>query len=203
MRGDFAQLKFVTDGVSPVSECLWVKVIGRTNKRNEYWAVLDDKPELITDMPLDYQPIFKPCHVVDFIAQDCNGIVVVDLWGADWGWYKRTDESDFPIQCSLTTLRDSRHLGILGDGCKRGNTPIRQFNKGISYKDKKRQAQKFDKAWQSISEYSQRVLFVYYVISDKATLLEKVAALGITVHEYFPALRAAREAIWTVLKQPE
>ena len=65
MRGDFAQLKFVTDGVSPVSECLWVKVIDPTNKHDEYWAVLDDKPELITDMPLDYQPIFKPCHVVD------------------------------------------------------------------------------------------------------------------------------------------
>ncbi len=203
MCGDFAQLIFVTTKKPGLSEDLWVEVIGPTNNRDEYWAVLDDKPELITDMPVDCQFIFKPCHVVDFIAQDLDGLAVVDLWGTEWGWYKQTDESDFPIQCSLTILRSSRHLGVLGDGCYRGNTAIRQFNKSISYKNKKRQAQKFDEAWKSISEYRQRVLFVYYVISDKATLLEKVAALGITVHEYFPTLRAASEEIWSALKQAE
>ena len=214
MRGDFAQLKFVTTGPSLVSECLWVKVKEFVVGRGEYWALLNDKPELIKDIPPDYELMFKPYHVVNFIVQDLDGLALVDLWGKRWGWYKRSDESDYPIQCSLTTPRDSRHLGILGDGCFRGNQPIRKFNKGISYKNKKEQDQRFDKAWKSISEHSQRILFVYYVISDgvplleevdcqKATLLEKVAALGITVHEYFPTLRAAREEIWTALKRAE
>ncbi len=197
MRGDFAQLKFITTEKPGVSEDLWTEVIGPTNNRDEYWAVLDDQPELITDMPLDYQPIFKPCHVVDFIAQDLDGLALVDLWGKRWGWYKRSDESDYPIQCSLTAPRDSRHLGVLGDGCFRGNKPIRHEYRGISFKNNNEP--RFDKARKSTSERNQKVLWVHYAAI--ATLKEKVTALGITVYEYFPTLRAAQEEIWAVLKR--
>ena len=197
MRGDFAQLRFVTTGASPGSENLWVKVIGPTNKRNEYWAVLDDKPEIIKDMPLDYQPMFKPCHVVDFIAQDLDGLALVDLWGRFWGWYKQSDESDYPIQCSFGQIQDRGDFGVLGDGCFRGNKELRQFNRGISYKNNSEPQFKFDRACKSICKNSGKILFVHYVV--KATLKEKVAALGITVHEYFPTLRVAQEEILTVI----
>ena len=193
MREDFAQLRFVTIDGTPVSEDLWVKVKEFVVGRGEYWAVLDDVPELINDMPLGCEVMFKACHVVDCIAHDRDDIALVDFWGTDWGWYKRSEESDFPIQCSFGQIQDKGDFGVLGDGCYRGKTAIRQFNKGISYKSKRKQVQKFDEAWKAISEHSREVLFVHYVV--EAALMEKVAALDITVHEYFPALRIAQEEI--------
>ena len=197
MRGDFAQLRFVTVSESPVSENLWVEVIGPTNHCNEYWAVLDDKPELIADMPLDYEPIFKPCHVVDFITYDRDGTALVDYWGKFWGWYKRSEESDYPVQCAFGQIQDRHDLGVLGDGCFRGNKALRQRDRGISYKNNSEQGQRFDKAWKSISQCNQKVLWVHY--AAEATLKEKVAVLGITIHEYFPTLRVAQEEILGVI----
>jgi len=203
MAGDFAQLTFTSTGA--ISEDLWVKVIGPTNNLDEYWAVLDDVPELIADIPIDYQPVFKPCHVVDCItyayagvAGNVVGIVLVDLWGGHWGEYKRSDESDYPIQCSFGQIQDRGDFGVLGDGCFRGSKALRQINRGIAYKNNIRQQQEFEKAWKSSSEYNQKVLWAHY--AAKATLPEKVAALGITVHEYFPTLRVAQEEIWSVIK---
>ena len=202
MRGDFAQLNFVTTEKPGVSENLWVKIIKPTNKRDEYWAALDDKPELITDMPLDYQPVFQPCHVVDFIAQDpIDGLALVDFWGTDWGRYKRFDESDFPIQCLFGLIQDRGDFRFLGDGCFRGNRAIRQENKGISFKNNNKNQQMFDKASKLISERSRKALFVYYAV--KGTLKEKVAALNITVHEYFPTLRIAQEEILAMIVKTE
>ncbi len=197
MRGDFAQLKFITTEKPGVSEDLWVKVIEPTNKRDEYWAALDDEPAFIKEMPLGCELMFKPCHVVDCIAHDRDGIALVDLWGTDWGRYKRSDESDNPIQCSFGQIQDRGDFGVLGDGCFRGNKALRQFNRGISYKNNNEQQVKFDKASKSVCKKSKKILFVYYVV--KATLKEKVAALGITVHEYFPTLRVAQEEILTVI----
>ncbi len=198
MRGDFAQLKFVMTEKPGVSENLWVKVIGHTNNRNEYFAVLDDVPDLIADIPINYRPIFKPCHVVDCITYNGDGVALIDLWGKYWGEYKRSDEGDYPIQCSFGQIQDRHDFGVLGDGCFLGSKSLRQFNKGISYKNTRKYQQEFEKAWKSSSEYSQKVLWVHYAI--KATFPEKVAALGITVHEYFPTLRIAQEEIWSVIK---
>ena len=197
MRGDFAQLKFVTTKKPGLSEDLWVEVIGPTNNRHEYWAVLDDKPELITDMPVDCQFIFKPCHVVDCIAQDLDGLVLVDFWGADWGRYKRSDESNYPIQCSFGQIQDRGDFGVLGDGCFRGNKTLRQLNKGISYKNNNKTQSMFDRALKSVSKNSREILIVHYAI--KSTLKDRVAALDITVHEYFPTLRVAQEEILGVI----
>ncbi len=193
MAGDFAQLRFAGADAPRVIEDLWVKVIGATNNRSEYWAGLDDVPELIANIPIDYQPVFKPCHVVDCITYNGDGVAVVDLWGKYWGEYKRSDESDFPIQCSFGQIQDRHDFGVLGDGCFLGSKSLRQFNKGISYKKTSKNQQEFEKAWKSSSEYSQKVLWAHY--ATKATLTEKVAALGITVHEYFPTLRIAQEEI--------
>ena len=198
VAGDFAQLKFAGAAAPDLSENLWVKVIGRTNNTDEYWAVLDDKPELIVDMPLDCQPIFKPCHVVDCITYNDDGIVLVDLWGKYWGEYKRSDEGDYPIQCAFGQIQDRGDFGVLGDGCFRGSKALRQFNKGISYKSNSKQQQEFDKASKSISERNQKVLWVHYVV--EATLKEKVSELGISVRDYFPTLRTAQEEIWSVIK---
>ena len=144
-------------------------------------------------MPLDYQLMFKSCHVVDCIAHDRDGIALVDDWGKPWGWYRRSQESDFPIQCSFDQIRNKGDFGVLGDGCYRGKQALRQFNKGISYKNNTQNHQKFEKAWKLCRERNQRILFVHYVV--EAALMEKVAALEITVHKYFPALRIAQEEI--------
>ena len=197
MRGDFAQLRFVTIGASPISECLWVKVKEFVFGSGDYWAVLDDEPEIIKDMPLDYQPMFKPCHVVDFITQDLDGIALVDLWGWSWGWYKQSDESNYPIQCSFGQIQDRGDFGVLGDGCFRGSKELRQFNRGISYKNNSKPQLKFDRACKSVCKKSGKILFVHYVV--EATLKEKAAGLGITVHEYFPTLRVAQEEILGVI----
>ena len=157
-------------------------------------------PDLIADIPIDYQPIFKPCHVVDCITYNGDGatdhdvgFALVDAWGKPWGWYKRSDEGDYPIQCSFGQIQDRHDLGVLGDGCFLGSKALRQFNRGIAYKNTSKQQQEFEKAWKSSSDYSQKVLWAHYAV--KATLLEKVAALAITVHEYFPTLRIAQEEI--------
>ncbi len=197
MRGDFAQLKFVTTEKPGVGEDLWLKVIKPTNNRDEYWGVLDDKPDLITDMPVDYQPIFKSCHVVDFIAQDLDGPALVDLWGADWGRYKRSQEGDYPIQCAFGQIQDKGDFGVLGIGCFWGNKELRRKNKGISFKNNNKTQSMFDRALKSVSKNSREILIVHYAI--KSTLKDRVAALGITVHEYFPTLRAAQEEILGVI----
>ena len=197
MAGDFAQLTFISTGVQPVSEALWVKVIGPTNNRDEYWAVLDDKPELLVDMPVDHQLVIRPCHVVDFITYDRDGIVLVNLWGRYWGEGKRSDESNYPIQCAFGQIQDRGDFGVLGDGCFLGNKALRQFNKGIAYKNNSEQEQRFDKALKSISKSNQKVLWVHYVA--EATLKERVSELGISVKDYFPALRAAQEEILGVI----
>lgn len=213
MRGDFAQLKFVTTAKPSDCENLWVKVIGRTNKRNEYWAEMDDVPRLIKDMFANYekrsgqwvylgqqrnsQCVFKPSHVIDFIARDSDDIALVDLWGVDWGWYKRSEESDFPIQCSFGQIQDRHDIGVIDDGCYRGKTALRQISRGIAYKNNNERHIKFDRALKSICKKSREILWVYYVV--QAPLREKVDALEITVHEYFPALRIAQEEILAVI----
>ena len=121
-------------------------------RRGEYWAVLDDEPESIVGIPLDYQLMFKPCHAVDCIAHDRDGIALVDDWGGEWGWYRRSQESDYPIQCSFGQIQDRGKFGFLGDGCFRGNKPLRQFNKGISYKNNNQEQQKFEKVWKLCRE---------------------------------------------------
>ena len=196
MAGDFAQLTFVSTGA--ISEDLWVKVIGPTNKRDEYWAVLDDRPELITDISIDYELIFKPCHVVDRITYNGDGVALVDLWGMYWGEYKRSDEGDYPIQCSWTQISNSHDVGVMGDGCFRGNAAIRRFNSSISYKEKVERQTKFDKAWNLVGERNRAILWMHY--ASDGMLPEKVSALHITVHEYFPTLRTAQEEIWSVIK---
>ncbi len=212
MRGDFAQLKFLTTEKPGVSESLWVEVIGRTNNRDEYWAVLDDKPELITDMPVNYQPIFKPCHVVDFIAQDRDGLALVDLWGQFWGRYKCSHENDYAIESAFGLIQDSGDLGVIGSACFRGNKALRHESKDAFYfkrghwfagarvksESLKRNSEpQFDRAYKAVCKKSSEILLVHYAI--KATLKDRVAALDITVHEYFPTLRDAQEEILGVI----
>ena len=127
MAGDFAQLTFVSTGA--ISEDLWVKVIGPTNKRDEYWAVLDDRSELITDIPIDYELIFKPCHVVDCITYNGDGVALVDAWGKPWGWYRQSDESDYaavfsssPNQLRMNASICSSSKSAISTSVKRSKT---------------------------------------------------------------------------------
>jgi len=215
MAGDFAQLRFSGADAPRVIEDLWVKLIGLTNKRNEYWGDLDDKPELIVDMPIDYQPIFKPCHVVDYITYNCEGMTLIDLWGRRWGDCKRLDESNYPIQCAFGQIQDRGGFGALGAGCFRGNQALRNESndtfyfkrghefagarvKGDIYKSNSEPQSKFDRAYKAVCKKSSEILLVHYAI--EATLRDKVAALGISVYEYFPTLRVAQEEIWSVIK---
>ena len=197
-RGDFVHVRIAS---GQHSEDLWVKVIGPTNKRDEYWAALDDTPALITDMPLHYQVAFNPCHVIDFIAHETDRLEMIELWGDAWGSYKRIDESDFPIQTSMTQIQNKGDLGVLGDGCFRGNTALKQFNNGISYRERIKQQSRFERAWKLVSKRSQLVLWVHYVADE--TLTKKLDALEITAHEYFPTLRKAEEEIWSIIKRSD
>ena len=135
-------------------------------------------------------------HSVNIVLLS-DGSALVDLWGEHWGEYKRSDESDYPIQCSFGQIQDRGKFRFLGDGCFRGNKALRQFNKGISYKNNSEQGQRFDKALKSISKRNQKILWIHYVVEP--TLKEGVSELGISVKDYFPALRTAQEEILGVI----
>lgn len=194
---DYVQVRFESGDEPIVADVLWAKVIEFHRTRKLHWAVIDDTPQSIKAMPSDYQFMFSPCHVIDTITHDRDGIALVDLWGKSWGQYKRFDESDYPIQTSMSAIVDIKELGVMGDGCSHRAT--RPIHRGIAYKQKSEQQFKFDKAWKRISKQSKIALWVHYVAD--ATLREKVNALGITVHKYFPLLRSAQDEIWRYLRR--
>ena len=197
--GDYVQVRFQLIDDPSGADVLWSKVIEYIPQRREYCAKIDESPKVIVDMPKDYQFMFRPRNAIDFIKQNHDGLVLVGVWARHWGKYKKFNEEDFPIQTSMTQILKIHELGVMGDGCYRGGQAIRQINQGISYKDKDSKQVKFDKAWKLIGEMSKRILWFHYV--SGGTLMEKVNALGISVHDFFPTLRAAKTEVLSVISR--